>query len=246
MRRGTNVNPFRPTTALATQGIFEWTRNPLYVGILPVMCGVALIFALDWLLLLAIPSYFVLHFCVIKREEQYLERKFGDEYRRYKSLVPRYVRPSLNDLRRAKFRQPSRNLRLDESPPHIRFDRRDGRHVFPVGHFRHGGRIDPYRHSARAPAGARSDAAARRDADGVERLARIALAQIRPLSHRLRLCVWARNRAAGMVFRAIRAEQARCAAVARTDALHGQTHTGEICGRMPKACRRARSTASSA
>jgi protein-S-isoprenylcysteine O-methyltransferase Ste14 len=43
-------------------------------------------------LLLAVPSYFVLHFCVIKREEKYLERKFGEEYRLYKARVPRYVR----------------------------------------------------------------------------------------------------------------------------------------------------------
>lgn len=91
-RLGTNVNPLRPATALATQGIFAWTRNPLYVGVLPVMCGIALIFAIDWLLLLAMPSYFVLHFCVVRREEQYLERKFGADYRRYKARVPRYVR----------------------------------------------------------------------------------------------------------------------------------------------------------
>ena len=32
MRLGTNVSPLSPTTALATDGIFGWTRNPLYVG----------------------------------------------------------------------------------------------------------------------------------------------------------------------------------------------------------------------
>ncbi len=93
VRLGTNVNPLQPTTALATQGIFSLTRNPLYVGILPVMCGLALIFSLDWLLLLVAPSYFILHFCVIKREEHYLERKFGEDYRRYTARVPRYVWP---------------------------------------------------------------------------------------------------------------------------------------------------------
>jgi protein-S-isoprenylcysteine O-methyltransferase Ste14 len=95
VRLGTNVNPSQPTTALATRGIFALTRNPLYVGILPVMCGIALVFALDWLVLLVVPSYFVLHFCVIRREEQYLERKFGEDYRRYKARVPRYTWPFL-------------------------------------------------------------------------------------------------------------------------------------------------------
>jgi protein-S-isoprenylcysteine O-methyltransferase Ste14 len=32
VRRGTNVNPLQPTTALATDGIYGWTRNPIYVG----------------------------------------------------------------------------------------------------------------------------------------------------------------------------------------------------------------------
>ena len=93
VRRGTNVSPTRPTTALATEGIFGWTRNPLYVGIAPVLVGIALIFALDWLLLLMVPSYFILHFAVVMREEQYLESKFGDAYRSYKASVARYVWP---------------------------------------------------------------------------------------------------------------------------------------------------------
>ena len=52
---------------------------------------IAVIFALDWVLLLIIPSFAVLHFAVVRREEQYLERKFGDAYQRYKERVPRYV-----------------------------------------------------------------------------------------------------------------------------------------------------------
>ena len=87
---GINVSPLRPTTALATEGIYNWTRNPLYTGGTLVMLGVALIFALDWLVLLIVPSAFILHFSVVRPEEQYLERKFGDQYRQYKLQVPRY------------------------------------------------------------------------------------------------------------------------------------------------------------
>lgn len=87
---GTNVSPLRPTTALATGGIFRWTRNPLYTGGTLFMLAVALVFALDWLVLLIAPSALVLHFGVVRREEQYLERKFGDAYRQYKSSVARY------------------------------------------------------------------------------------------------------------------------------------------------------------
>lgn len=87
---GTNVSPLRPTTALATDGVFGWTRNPLYSGGMLVIFGIALVFALDWLLLLIVPSLLILHFGVVRREEEYLERKFGDRYRIYRSNVARY------------------------------------------------------------------------------------------------------------------------------------------------------------
>src|SRR5262245_52648121 len=90
MRLGTNVSPLRPTTALATAGIFGWTRNPLYSGGLLAVLGVALVFALDWLVLLILPNLLILHFGVVRREEQYLEEKFGDRYLLYKLHVPRY------------------------------------------------------------------------------------------------------------------------------------------------------------
>jgi protein-S-isoprenylcysteine O-methyltransferase Ste14 len=91
VRHGTNVNPLKPTTVLVTDGIFQRTRNPLYLGIIATQYAVALIFALDWLLLLIVPSWVVLHFTVVRREERYLERKFGEAYRLYKDRVPRYL-----------------------------------------------------------------------------------------------------------------------------------------------------------
>ena len=90
VRLGTNVSPLRPTTALATEGVFGWTRNPLYSGGTLVMLGIAFVFALDWLLFLVLPSLLILHFGVVRREEQYLERKFGGRYRLYKLHVSRY------------------------------------------------------------------------------------------------------------------------------------------------------------
>ena len=82
-RHGTNVNPLRPTTALVTDGVFRYTRNPLYVGVSIALCGIALVVALDWVLVLIIPAFVLLHFAVVMREERYLERKFGEAYHRY-------------------------------------------------------------------------------------------------------------------------------------------------------------------
>jgi protein-S-isoprenylcysteine O-methyltransferase Ste14 len=89
-RIGTPARPSQPTLALASTGVFTRTRNPMYVGGSLVLLGIAIGFALDWVLLLLVVSLPVLHYGIILREERYLERKFGDEYRRYKATVPRY------------------------------------------------------------------------------------------------------------------------------------------------------------
>jgi protein-S-isoprenylcysteine O-methyltransferase Ste14 len=89
-RIGTNVRPSQPTLALATEGIFTWTRNPMYVGGSLALLGIGISFALDWVILLLLVSLPLVHYGIILREERYLEGKFGDEYRRYKTKVPRY------------------------------------------------------------------------------------------------------------------------------------------------------------
>jgi protein-S-isoprenylcysteine O-methyltransferase Ste14 len=90
-RGGTNAVPSKPALALLTTGIFAWTRNPMYVGGGFLLIGIALVFALDWVPLLYVPSLLLLHFGIIRREERYLERKFGGDYLTYKARVGRYV-----------------------------------------------------------------------------------------------------------------------------------------------------------
>jgi protein-S-isoprenylcysteine O-methyltransferase Ste14 len=91
---GTNVRPTQPALALATTGIFSRVRNPMYVGGSLALLGIALGFSLDWALLLWLASLPLLHYGIVLREERYLERKFGDDYRRYKANVPRYGGPT--------------------------------------------------------------------------------------------------------------------------------------------------------
>lgn len=92
-RAGTNIPPWKPALALATHGIYGHLRNPMYVGFGLVTAGLAIAFASDWTLVLMIPAALVLHYGVVLREERYLERKFGDDYRRYCSETPRYGMP---------------------------------------------------------------------------------------------------------------------------------------------------------
>ncbi len=89
-RVGTNVNPFRPSLAIARDSIYGRLRNPMYVGMGLALIGVILAFGLEWTFVLFVASVFVLHYGVVLREERYLERKFGDDYRAYKQSVPRY------------------------------------------------------------------------------------------------------------------------------------------------------------
>ncbi len=90
---GTNVPPWKPALNLATTGVYTWMRNPMYVGTGLIVAGLAIALASDWTLVLLIPAALVLHFGVVRREERYLEEKFGDAYRRYKASVPRYGWP---------------------------------------------------------------------------------------------------------------------------------------------------------
>jgi protein-S-isoprenylcysteine O-methyltransferase Ste14 len=89
-RIGTNTRPSLPTLAIAATGIFRRTRNPMYVGGSLALLGIAIGFALDWVILLLVASLPLIHYGIILREERYLERKFRDEYRRYQTEVPRY------------------------------------------------------------------------------------------------------------------------------------------------------------
>jgi protein-S-isoprenylcysteine O-methyltransferase Ste14 len=89
-RRGANVNPSQPVTVLVTDGVFAWTRNPVYLGLWIALFGVALAFAFDWLLVLIVPACLIVNSAVVRSEEQYLEQKFGGAYRAYKKRVPRY------------------------------------------------------------------------------------------------------------------------------------------------------------
>lgn len=94
-RAGTHVEPWKPSLALVTDGVFRRLRNPMYVGATLLLAGFAILFASDWTLVMTIVFALVVHFGVVKREEHYLEAKFGNAYRSYKAQVARYGWPPL-------------------------------------------------------------------------------------------------------------------------------------------------------
>lgn len=90
-RRGTHVDPRQPTTALVTDGPYRYSRNPLYFRVTLLYLGFAFFVNDVWLLAVLPLVLIVLYVGVIRREERYLEAKFGDDYRAYKANVRRWL-----------------------------------------------------------------------------------------------------------------------------------------------------------
>ncbi len=90
-RAGSNIPTSRPTIVIVDTGPYGVTRNPIYLGFTLGLVGLALGFNSLWLLLAAAGFILVIRYGVIAREEAYLERKFGDTYRRYKARVRRWL-----------------------------------------------------------------------------------------------------------------------------------------------------------
>lgn len=90
-RAGTSVVPIRPTTALLTGGVYARTRNPMYLALAFLYAGLAVGFSVLWALAMLPVVLLVIDRDVIIREERYLERAFGDEYRRYRRVVRRWI-----------------------------------------------------------------------------------------------------------------------------------------------------------
>lgn len=93
LRRHTTINPLAPrkTTALVTTGIYRFTRNPMYVGLVMFLTAWAVWLGAAWPLLG--PVVFVLYITrfQIRPEERVLTTLFGEAYTGYTQRVRRWV-----------------------------------------------------------------------------------------------------------------------------------------------------------
>ena len=81
----------KPTTSIVTEGAFRFSRNPAYLALTLLYLGIASLINSIWVFLMIVPTVIVMQRGVIEREERYLERKFGEEYLRYKERVRRWI-----------------------------------------------------------------------------------------------------------------------------------------------------------
>lgn len=90
-RRGQPTDPDHPTTVIVTTGVFAVSRNPMYVGAVCVLLGLALSINFPWAALSLLPASIACYYVLIVPEERYLKEMFGDQYQRYAASVHRWI-----------------------------------------------------------------------------------------------------------------------------------------------------------
>ena len=90
-RAHTPVDPGKATTAIVTTGPYRLSRNPGYLAMALAYAGIAVLTETLWAFVALLPTLILIDRGVIKREERYLERKFGEDYLRYKARTRRWL-----------------------------------------------------------------------------------------------------------------------------------------------------------
>jgi protein-S-isoprenylcysteine O-methyltransferase Ste14 len=89
-----NKTPFdtsKSTTKIVTDGAYLFSRNPLYLSLLLLLFGVAILLSSLWLFCTVPILYTLFLFKAVKLEESYLSQKFGEEYLNYSAKVKRWI-----------------------------------------------------------------------------------------------------------------------------------------------------------
>ncbi len=90
-RAQTHIEPWKPTSAIVSSGVFAYSRNPIYIAFSMVALGLGAVFHNVWMMLSFVPSLSIVFFVAVRKEERYLEAKFGDAYLQYKASVRRWL-----------------------------------------------------------------------------------------------------------------------------------------------------------
>ncbi|ODB92043.1 hypothetical protein A3194_06410 [Candidatus Thiodiazotropha endoloripes] len=85
------VAPIRPINRLMVSGPYRFTRNPLYLSLILLQLGLALVFLNGWMVVMLLPVVVIVHYYVVIREEAYLLGRFGSDYQTYQERVRRWI-----------------------------------------------------------------------------------------------------------------------------------------------------------
>ncbi len=89
-RVGTNINTFLDPTILVTDGLFRYSRNPMYLGFVLLIAGAAWLTATLPAILIAVLFAVITDLWYIRFEEAAMRRRFGDAYDVYARTVRRW------------------------------------------------------------------------------------------------------------------------------------------------------------
>jgi protein-S-isoprenylcysteine O-methyltransferase Ste14 len=85
------VITIQSANSLQTNGIYSITRNPMYLGLALIYLGISCLIGNWWNIILFSFLLLIIQEFIIKREEKYLQREFGQEYLDYKRRVRRWL-----------------------------------------------------------------------------------------------------------------------------------------------------------
>jgi protein-S-isoprenylcysteine O-methyltransferase Ste14 len=90
-RARTPIIPFERSTALVTDGVYRYTRNPMYLGLALIVAGTALLLGSIGALVPLPLFVWILEAGYIRAEERFLAAIFGGEYLQYTDRVRRWL-----------------------------------------------------------------------------------------------------------------------------------------------------------
>jgi protein-S-isoprenylcysteine O-methyltransferase Ste14 len=87
----TTVKPFEESSVLVTDGVFQISRNPMYLGFVMVLLGIAVLLRSLSPYLIIFAFVFLIDRTYIRVEEEMLAEKFGAAWEQYKSRTRRWM-----------------------------------------------------------------------------------------------------------------------------------------------------------
>ena len=90
-RTGQDPKPWKPSPVLIREGLYRFSRNPMYMAVTVMQMGLGFMLDNLWLLAVLPLALAAVHFLVVLREEAYLETQFGEAYREYQRAVRRWL-----------------------------------------------------------------------------------------------------------------------------------------------------------
>ena len=88
---GTNINTFNEPDILVKEGLFRYSRNPMYLGFVIALLGVSALLGSLSTLAVVIAFFVITDRWYIAFEERAMAKKFGEEYEKYKSQTRRWI-----------------------------------------------------------------------------------------------------------------------------------------------------------